>query len=220
MTLFPVFELTQSLVSFQLQTTESHLINYNPNALVDCKGKVVETEVRLLEATPEETGTRGAQLVFEGNQRFILDTNPFCIHQNFQTFPSIATKNSFTLKFCAFCLLIYEAREWPCAQVHGSLFAVETLDARGNMSALNRFDFSVTDFVCDEGASLSYTVRPRMSPGVGEMEGWDPNFSPQAEAWEKADFGRTHLDILLTALRIQLGDLGRHSKRLCCSTDT
>ena len=57
--------------------------------------------------------------------------------------------------------------------------AVETLDARGNLSALNRFDFSVADFACDEGASLSYTVRPRMSPGVGELEGWDPNFSPQ-----------------------------------------
>ena len=56
---------------------------------------------------------------------------------------------------------------------------METLDARGNLSALNRFDFSVKDFLCDEGASLSYTVRPRMSPGVGEMEGWDPNFSPQ-----------------------------------------
>ena len=51
-----------------------------------------------------------------------------------------------------------------------SRFAVETLDARGNLSALNRFDFSVADFVCDEGASLSYTVRPRMSPGIGEME--------------------------------------------------
>ena len=50
---------------FQLQTKESHLINYNPNALVDCKGKVVETEVRLLEATPEESGASGAQLVFE-----------------------------------------------------------------------------------------------------------------------------------------------------------
>ena len=104
---------------------------------------------------------------------------------------------------------------------------METLDARGNLSALNRFDFSVKDFLCDEGASLSYTVRPRMSPGVGEMEGWDPNFSPQviviilihkdcipratfwpqAEAWEKADHGRTHLDMLLSALRIQLGDL-------------
>ena len=47
---------------------------------------------------------------------------------------------------------------------------METLDARGNLSALNRFDFSVADFVCDEGASLSYTVRPRMSPGIGEME--------------------------------------------------
>ena len=56
-----------SHVRFQLQTTESHLINYNPNALVDCEGKVVETEVRLLEATPEETGARGAHLVFEGN---------------------------------------------------------------------------------------------------------------------------------------------------------
>ena len=56
-----------SHVPFQLQTTESHLINYNPNALVDCEGKVVETEVRLLEATPEETGARGAHLVFEGN---------------------------------------------------------------------------------------------------------------------------------------------------------
>ena len=30
---------------------------------------------------------------------------------------------------------------------------------------------------------------------------------PQAEAWEKADYGRTHLDMLLSALRIQLGDL-------------
>ena len=50
---------------FQLQTKESHLINYNPNALVDCKGKVVETEVRLLEATPEESGASGAQLIFE-----------------------------------------------------------------------------------------------------------------------------------------------------------
>ena len=56
---------------------------------------------------------------------------------------------------------------------------METLDARGNLSALNRFDFSVKDFLCDEGASLSYTVRPRMSPGVGEMEGWDPTLSPQ-----------------------------------------
>ena len=56
---------------------------------------------------------------------------------------------------------------------------METLDARGNLSALNRFDFSVKDFLCEEGASLSYTVRPRMSPGVGEMDGWDPSFSPQ-----------------------------------------
>lgn len=142
-------EKNLGMESRELQTTESHLINYNPNSLVDCEGKVVETEVRLVEATPEETGARGAQLVFE----------------------------------------------------------VETLDARGNLSALNRFDFSVADFVCDEGASLSYTVRPRMSPGIGEMEGWDPNFSPQAEAWERADSGRTHLDILLAALRIQLGDL-------------
>ena len=65
---------------------------------------------------------------------------------------------------------------------------METLDARGNLSALNRFDFSVKDFLCDEGASLSYTVRPRMSPGVGEMEGWDPNFSPQVHlVWSQWD---------------------------------
>merc|ERR1712018_323920 len=94
----------------ELQMAENHLINYNPNELSE--GKVVDTNVCLMDVTSEVSGACGAHLVFE----------------------------------------------------------VETLDHRGNFSAVNRFDFRAPDFETDEGPSLSYIVRPRMSPGIGELE--------------------------------------------------
>ena len=43
---------------------ENHLINYNPNELSE--GKVVDTNVRLMDVTSEVSGACGAHLVFEG----------------------------------------------------------------------------------------------------------------------------------------------------------